>query len=227
MQTICISLGGSIVATEEGFNADYIIELSKVLERYKGIKFVITVGGGYISRQYINALRARGVREYSLDELGIAFTHANAIAIKSLFKGEDIYQNIVSNIDELKDANLHNRIVFTCGYMPGITTDAVSAISCEAIGGKMLINISKEPYIYDRNPSEHGAKKLARISHSRLVELAEKYDTREAKANFIFDIVASKIAKRSNIRLEFVGEDIHELEKAIAMKPHKGSTVAD
>ncbi|MGC8710086.1 MAG: UMP kinase [Candidatus Micrarchaeia archaeon] len=227
MQTVCISLGGSVIAKEEGLNYKYIMELRRVIERHKQIRFVIVVGGGYTNRQYIKTLRSLGVSEYELDELGIAFTRVNATAVKSIFSGDDIYTGIASSVDEVKNANSKYRIVFACGFMPGMTTDAVSAISCEAVKGSMLINVSRDAYVYDRDPNGKGSKRLLRISHERMCELASKYDTREAKAPFVFDIVASKIATRSNIRVEFVDDNILDLGRAIDLKRHKGSSVID
>ncbi|MGC8652218.1 MAG: hypothetical protein ACP5UH_03135 [Candidatus Micrarchaeia archaeon] len=43
--------------------------------------------------------------------------------------------------------------------------------------------------------------------------------------NFIFDSIASKLAKRSGIALKLVDENLAELEKAIEGKSHKGTTI--
>jgi len=226
MQTICISLGGSVISNEKGFNVVYMCNMSKLLNTFMGLRFAIVTGGGYIGRRYIEALRSEGASEFQLDEIGIAFTKANAIAAKSFFK--DAYPNVASSISELKEAYASgSKILFASGFIPGFTTDAVAIISCEAIGCKRLINISNESGLYNMDPKKKGAIRLKKISHDELIKLAEKFDAREAKVNFVFDVVASKLAKRSNIRIDFIGSDIKELELALLGKVHNGTVVEE
>jgi len=188
------------------------------------MRFIIVTGGGYTNRKYIEALRKEGISEYVLDEIGIAFTKANAIAVKSFFK--EAYPNVVSNPTELKEAYASgSKVIFVSGFMPGFTTDAVAIISCEALECKKLVNISKEGGVYNIDPSKKGAVKLKKISHEELIRLAEQFDTRQAKVNFVFDLVASKLAKRSKIRIDFIGSEIKELERALLGKEHNGTVV--
>ena len=223
MQTLCISLGGSVVSNKDGLNVDYLRKMSALLKKHKDKKFIIVTGGGYTNRKYIELLRKSGAGEFLLDEVGIAFTKVNATAAKAFF--EDAYPNVVSSLDELKKAHMSNRIVFCSGLLPGITTDAVSILMCEAVGCSKMINVSGISGLYNMDPSKRGAKKLGKISHDELVKLTEKFDTREAKVPFVFDLVASKLAKRSNIRIDFIGSDLKELEYAISGKRHNGSVV--
>ncbi|MGC8681824.1 MAG: UMP kinase [Candidatus Acidifodinimicrobium sp.] len=227
MQTICVSLGGSVVSNEKGLNIQYLKEFRELLKKHKEMQFAIIVGGGFVNRKYIEALREEGVSEFALDEIGIAFTRVNALAAKSIFKGLDgVFPSIAEDIKTLKEAS-KNRIIFCSGFMPGITTDAVSIITCETLGSKKLINVSAQSGIYDKDPKEAGAKKFSKITHQELIELAEKYDSREAKAPFVFDLVASKLAKRSNIRIDFIGTNLNELNSAISNKSHNGTIVED
>ena len=226
MQTICISLGGSVVSNENGLNVKYLHGMAELLSKpvFKNTHFIIVTGGGYTNRRYIEALRKEGVSEYVLDEIGIAFTKANAIAAKSFFK--EAYPNVVSSPFELKEAYASgSKVIFASGFIPGFTTDAVAIISCEALGCKRLINISKEGGLYNIDPSKKGAAKLKKISHDELIRLAEQFDTRQAKVNFVFDLVASKLAKRSRIRIDFIGSEIKELELALLGKAHSGTVV--
>ncbi|MGC8662262.1 MAG: UMP kinase [Candidatus Micrarchaeia archaeon] len=221
MQTLCISLGGSVISNKEGFNVAYLHKMSILLNKYNDKKFIIVTGGGYTNRKYIELLRKSGASEFVLDEVGIIFTKLNAIAAKVFFN--DAYPNIVSSLDELKKIYVNNRVIFVSGLMPGITTDAVAVLACEAVGCSKIINVSEISGVYDRNPNQKGAKKLIKITHDKLIELAGKLDTREAKVPFIFDLVACKLAKRSNIRVDFIGSNLEELELAILGKKHNGS----
>ena len=70
-----------------------------------------------------------------------------------------------------------------------------------------------------------GAKKFEHMTHSELLELAYKYDTREAKSRFIFDFFACKVANRAKMRILFVDDSIKDLELAIQGKFHNGTIV--
>ena len=64
------------------------------------------------------------------------------------------------------------------------------------------------------------------MSHQQLVDLAQKYDKRGPRENFIIDLLASKILARSNIEAHFVkGTKMKEIENAILGKKHNGTVV--
>ncbi|MDE1851084.1 MAG: UMP kinase [Candidatus Micrarchaeota archaeon] len=226
MEIICISLGGSIISTEEGINIDFVKKFSRILKNnIKRYKFIIVVGGGYANRLYINSTRSIINNNALLDEVGIAFTRINALMMKDLFKDFRTYPNVVTDLEELKAAINENEIVLMGGLIQGITTDASTVLACEVTGCKKLVNVSSVGYIYDKNPSEKGAKRLDRLNYQQLLELAFKYDSREAKAPFVFDLVGCKLARRSRIEIRFVSNDMEEIEKAIQGRPYKGSIV--
>ena len=56
MRTIAISLGGSIIHPESGFNVNYVKPFCGIIRRERGIKFVISVGGGHAARTAIGAV---------------------------------------------------------------------------------------------------------------------------------------------------------------------------
>ena len=54
------------------------------------------------------------------------------------------------------------------------------------------------------------------MTHEELIALAVKSDERRAGTNFVFDLIACKLAARSKIELRFVdGWDLVELKKAL------------
>ncbi len=215
-----------MVSRKNGVNVSYIRRLAKLLKKYAGrYKFIITVGGGYASRLYISSSRQIITNEAVLDEIAIAITRINALIVKDLFSDMDVYPNVVTDLGELRAANKANSVVFMGGLLPGISTDAVSTLSCEVTGSKVLINISEDAYIYDRPPSDKSAKKLDMVSHNRMIEVAAIRDSRSAGSNFVFDLVAAKLAKRGGIEVRFVNDDMDQLALAITGKKHKGTTV--
>ncbi|MDE1860904.1 MAG: UMP kinase [Candidatus Micrarchaeota archaeon] len=227
METICISLGGSIISRRNGVNVSYIRKLLRVLKNNsRRYKFIITVGGGYASSLYVKTTRSIISNNSVLDQIGIAFTRINALIVKDLLTDIDLYPNVVTSLEELKMAASENEVVVMGGLLPGISTDAVAVLSCEVTNAKKLINVSKEAFVYDRPPSEPGAKRIPEMTHDQLINLAYKYDTRVAKSPFIFDLVASKLAKRGRISVYFINDDVNQLNLAIMGKKHNGTTVS-
>lgn len=215
-----------MVSRKTGVNVSYIRRLAKVLKKHEGRhRFIITVGGGYASRLYVNSSRQILTNEAVLDEIAIAITRINALIVKDLFSDMDVYPNVVTDLSELRMAHKSNSIVFLGGLLPGISTDAVSTLTCEVAGSKVLINISEDAYIYDRPPSDKGAKKLETVSHDRMIEVAAIRDSRVAGSNFVFDLVAAKLAKRGNIEVRFVNDNMEQLELALSGKKYKGTVV--
>ncbi len=226
MNTICISLGGSIISRKSGVNVSYVKRLSGLLRKFSNkYRFIITVGGGYASRLYISSSRQILKNEAVLDEIAIAITRINALIVKDLISDLDVYPNVVTELGELRMAAKSNSIVVMGGLLPGISTDAVAALACEVAGSKTLINVSTEAYIYDRPPMEKGAKKLDSVTHDKMINIASIRDTRIAGSNFVFDLVAAKLAKRGSIEVRFVNDDINQLELAISGKKHNGTVV--
>ena len=226
METICISLGGSIISRRSGVNVGYIRKLLKLLKtNSKKYKFIITVGGGYANSLYVKTTKSIISNNSVLDQIGIAFTRINALIVKDLLAEMDIYQNVVTTLEELKMAVGTNDVVVMGGLLPGISTDAVSVLSCEVTNCKILINVSRDAYLYDKPPWEPGAKPLKELTHDQLIELAYKFDSRVAKSPFIFDLVGAKLAKRGNIEVRFVNDDIEQLRAALEGKKHSGTTV--
>lgn len=228
METICISLGGNIISRRNGISVSFVKKLHSLLKDYQNrYKFVITVGGGYTTRLYINSSREIIKNKEILDEIAIAITRINAMIVKDMLTGLDVYPNIATSLEELRMANKSSNVVVLGGLLPGMSTDAVCALACEVTSGKFLINVSKEGYIYDRNPAEKNAKRMERLNHNELISIASRFDTREPGSNFLFDLVACKIAKRSNTEVRFVNDDVNQLRLAILNKRHNGTTVVN
>lgn len=228
MGTICVSLGGSIISKKEGISTSYVSDLSKILSRYSSRhKFIIVVGGGYTCREYITASKNIVNSNYLLDNVGIFATRLNAVFVKNAFLeiGLNVYPTLLENVEDLDLAIRTNDIVVSGGLLEGVTTDGICAIAAEIVKSKILVNISTSGHIYDRHPSAKGAKRLKKISYEKLIKIATMGDDRKPGTNFVFDIAACKIAKRSKIKLHFIGENLNDLENILVGKEHDGTVV--
>ena len=218
---VVVSLGGSVINPGKP-NVGKIIELSTLLDSFKG-KLVITTGGGYYARIYADAVREISKNEFFADEIGILETRQNAMLLISALKTACPY--VPNNFREVISLLNTYKIIVMGGALPGITTDAVAVMLAEVCKAKRLVNISNVNGIYNKPPEEEGAKMISTMSLEDLLTLAYEYDKRKAGTHFIFDILACKLALRANLELHFVSSDIKEIEKALYGKKHKGSVV--
>ena len=153
----------------------------------------------------MDSVRHNKVTDEFLDTIGVQFTRLNAFAVRELAaQSLDVYPTVVKTVKQVKSAIKKHKVVFMGGLdTTGITTDTVTALACESINSKTLINLSSEAYVYDRPPKEPGAKRLKSLSYDQLISLANKFGRQRPGVNFIFDITASKIVKRAKIEVRF------------------------
>ncbi|MGC8628834.1 MAG: hypothetical protein ACP5T4_01330 [Candidatus Micrarchaeia archaeon] len=207
-------------------NAAFISEFAKLVKETRE-KLAVVTGGGAIAKAYVNSLKPEVANEFWLDTIGMKATEMNALALVGIMKANGVDAAFSGSIAHVEDAlRLHN-VAVTAGQIPGITTDTVAVLACEALGVNTLVNVSSVGYVYDRPPESKEAKRLRKISHGELLELASKYDTREAKSAFVFDMLACKLAKRSNIEIRFVDSSIKNIRNALTDRKFEGTLVKD
>ncbi len=223
-----ISLGGSMLFdSSEKLKVAYLKELKKMLLRLREeFKLAIVVGGGAVARQYANAVRELTESEFQSDKIGIQATKMNAMLIISTL-GDDAYPKVVKDLDQALEAMKQDKIAVGAGLIEGLTTDACTMLLAEKMHCKLVVNASNVDYVYDSDPKKNpNAKRLSQLTHSNLSKMAAEFDTRKAGSHFIFDLIACKLAERSNIELRFVnGSNLQEVEKAITGKEFNGTTV--
>ncbi len=189
---------------------------------------VVVVGGGKRASEYAQKARAATHSEFFADREAIKATRENAaLLVKEI--GKRAYPRVVMEPDEAAEALEKNLVPVSGGFLEGITTDACSVIVAERVGASSVVNVSHAAGVYDKDPREHeDAKKFRTMTHNELSELAYRHDHRLARTNFVFDLVACKLAQRSNITVHFVsGTDLSQVEAAIFGKPHGGTVVKD
>lgn len=223
MQTIVISLGGSLVNPGRP-NFKFLKAFSKLLLE-SDFRFGIVVGGGAPARKAAEKIRKKGGSEFEADEVAIFWTRKNALTVAKVL-GKKANQKIPEDFSEAKKFFKSVRFLVMGGTIPGITTDSDAVLLAESLNSKKVINISKIDGIYSKNPTLNpDAKKFKRLSYKKLISLSSKSDKRLAGTNFVFDSLACKLAARSKIELHFVGGDLNQIKNAIEGKPHSGTVV--
>ena len=179
---------------------------------------------GWTARQKANAVRTRGGSEFEADEEAIKETWKNAKLLVGALRAEKrkkikVYPKVAKDFTEAGKAAQKYAVVVMGGTIPGITTDTDSVLLAEKLGAKRLVNISNVDAIYDSNPKTNpNAMKFDGMTYDELIALANGSDKRTAGTNFVFDMLACKLAARSKIELFFVGGQGTEGLKEIKMR---------
>ncbi len=222
--SVVISLGGSMVNGTGTPDAQFLKKLKSLLKGKE--KLGIVVGGGKLAREYVQAASNFSKNQFWLDTLAVKATRLNAALVAQVL-GEDACPSVFDDFEKAAEASKKHRIVVMGGTIPGITTDTDAVLFAEAIRADRLINISVVDGIYDSDPKTNlKAKKFNRLTHEELLALANKSDKRTAGTNFVFDLVACKLAARGKLELHFIGgKNIGDLSNAMEGHPHKGTIV--
>ena len=222
MENIVISLGGSVVLSEEA-DVKFFKELMRLLKKLsQNYKIFIIVGGGKTARTYIKTGRTIGFNEETLDQIGIDVTRVNAKFLSSIVETSN--KIIPVTTDEAKE--MKEDIVIMGGTTPGHSTDMVGAELAEKTKASKYIIATNVDGVYDKDPNKHpDAKKLDEISIKKLIkEYGTDWDS--AGKNTVIDGPALEIIDRANI-LTFVlnGKKLDELKKAIINKEFNGTKI--
>jgi uridylate kinase len=226
METVVLSLGGSVLVRDEG-DTSYVRRIAKILIGMSAkYKLYVVTGGGKIARYYIKAGRELGADESFLDEMGIEVTRLNArLLITAL--GDHACHSPPKNYDEAVHAGKTCSIVVMGGVSPGITTDGVSALLAERVKARRLVNATSVDGAYTADPkSDPGAQRIPQMTHKELIALVSTSSV-GAGPNHVFDAAGAKVLERSKISLAIVdGNDLANLRDALEGKKFKGTTVA-
>jgi uridylate kinase len=221
-EKVTISIGGSMVNPGKP-DTRFVKAIAEIIDAAK-CKCAITVGGGAYARTYVSALKALGANEFQADKAAILETRQNAMLVLAALR--DVYPNVPDNIELASAAMGKHKCVVMGGLCPGLTTDSTAVLLAEAIGSRRVVNITNVDGVYDREPSQLGAKKFGKMKIADFLELAMRSDMRKAGTHFVFDSVAAKLAMRSGIRIDVVsGKRLGDVKKAIEGKPHSGTVI--
>ncbi|MDD5503153.1 MAG: UMP kinase [Candidatus Thermoplasmatota archaeon] len=225
METVVVSIGGSILAPE-AIDPEFVMKIAKMLKSAsKKFKVYAVVGGGKTARKYIDAGRAIGADEFTLDDMGIAATRMNArLLIAAL--GESANPVPPEDVNDAAVLGKKYEIVVMGGTVPGHTTDAVAASLAEKVGAKRFINATSIDGVYTADPKkDKNAKKIETLTHKELMEIVSK-NGMGAGVNSVIDPVAALILFRSKLETLVVnGYELKELESAVMGKKFKGSII--
>jgi len=220
---VVVKISGSLVYPPR---PDYLSRLTGVLLSLRDhARLAVVVGGGGISREYINAGARLGLNKGMQDLLGIHASRLNArILAYALqpFASPRIPEALEEAIT-LFDMGL---IPVLGGLQPGQSTNAVALSLAEAVNADIVINLLRGINgVYDRPPNEEGARLLGRITLCTLENIIRHYHQEPGRYELL-DHTALQIAKRSKTPILFTnGEDPEILAKIILEGEQPGTLV--
>jgi uridylate kinase len=222
MNTVVVSVGGSIVISDEP-NIQYLQNLASVLKRVSNTcQLYVIVGGGKIARRYITLGRDLGFDEDHLDQLGIDVTRVNARVIAYLLGTSNT--EIPHTTDEAM--KVKKPIVIMGGTDPKHSTDTVGAELAEKTRAVRFVNATNVDGIYDKDPNKYSdAIQLKEVSIDTLIT---QYGTSWGTAgkNIFMDEPALAIIKRSKIPTFVVnGKRLEQLEKSLLGQSFDGTRI--
>lgn len=241
MNNIVISLGGSIVAPQEGPSGIFLMQFRNILLSWlhgDDRRAIIVVGGGAAARNWQKAYREflsnfsemngdRGLSDSSssneaLDRIGIAATRLNAQLVKEVF-ADCCIDPIITDPSSALEAN--GRILVAAGWKPGFSTDYDAVLLAERFSAKKVINLSNISQIYDSDPRINpAAKPLSRITFDSLIKMTGAQWN--PGANVPFDPVAAARAREVGLRIIFAsGTNLPNLSDILYEKTFVGTII--
>jgi uridylate kinase len=229
METIVISLGGSLIVPEE-IDVEFLKSFKALILKHvaNGKRFVIDTGGGKTCRKYQNA--AKEIVQASnedLDWIGLTVNNVNAQLVRVIF-GKDACKKVFYDLkeEELRDRILEYPIVIGGALEPGHSSDMDAVLAAKTVGAKKIINLSNTDYAYDKDPKKYpDAKKLENVSWAEYRTLIPKEWT--SGLNTPFDPNASALAEKEGMTVMTMnGRLIDNLDKCLNGEKFIGTVIS-
>ena len=224
METVIISLGGSLIVPDE-IDIAFLKEFKKIILKHtnKEKRFVIITGGGKTCRKYQAAANSiTKLTDEDMDWLGIHVTRLNAHLMRSIFHKE-AHPRIIKNPTE--KMNFRENILIAAGWKPGCSTDFDAILLAKNLDVKKLVNLSNIDYAYDKDPNKFkDAKPIFNTTWKEFRKiLPKKWDP---GLNSPFDPIASKEAEKLGMEVAILnGKNLENFDKYLSGKEFSGTRI--
>lgn len=163
---IVLRIGGSVLGSPPNPTVvnGYAEVVSKLVSL--GHTLAVVVGGGDVSRSYIESAKRLGLSNYHQDLIAIHVSRINAGLVSMKLGG---VSSVPTTVNGMVSRLASARIAVMGGLKPGLTTDAVAALVAEVWKPDLFIKASNQRGIYTADPKLHRkAKLLTSISYPEL-----------------------------------------------------------
>jgi uridylate kinase len=223
METVAISLGGSLIVPGE-IDIEFLKKFKElILSLNKKKRFIIICGGGKTARNYQKAAKSvTKVTNDDLDWLGIHATRLNGHLMRTIFRDFSNSKMITNPLDEIE---FNESILIAAGYKPGCSTDYDAVLLAKKFNVKTLINLSNTDYVYDKDPNKFkDAKIIKKINWKDYRKISgDKWDP---GLNVPFDPVAAKEGEKIGLKVVIMnGKNIKNLDNFLNGKKFDGTII--
>ena len=226
---IVIKVGGSVICPDGKPDVPFLKGFAAAVRKLKkeGHEVHIVGGGGMLCKSYVAAAKEFGLEDTALDVIGMKAGRFNALAVIAALN-DIAYPVPPENFDDIGKALSSGKVIVLGGLLPGQTHDAVAVQLAGYVKADILIKGTNVEGIYEKDPKKHkDAKRLEKISHERLFEIAS-HDIFVAGTSSIIDPQAALLLRRSNIKTLVVNiHDTKNLMDAIHGKGFVGTEIID
>lgn len=223
-EVFVISAGGSLFFDEKPLSSK-IAKFCETINRLhsEGFRFVVVVGGGKVTRNYVAALKSFGANNFLQDQLGIMLTRANAMVFVQAL--DNSFKEVLTHPKEAFEVLEKGKIPVFGGVFPFFTTDAVAALICEVVGGT-FVNLTDVDGVYSSDPQKNPAAKFFdTISYEKLISLVKLAGSKPGQ-NMVLDLASCMILKRSNIKgVVLNGENLENFEAMVRGQEFRGTVI--
>ncbi|PSO47043.1 MAG: hypothetical protein BRC24_00285 [Parcubacteria group bacterium SW_4_46_8] len=204
---VAISLGGSVVHPQDGLDTDFLSAFRDCIRTYTqdGYRFVITVGGGALSRRLQEvAQNLASPNTDALDMLGITGVSVHSTLLHTIFEG--VAYPEICLADAVENAYLQQSPVVIVGAKEtGKSTDH------NAVG-----------YIYDADPDMlSDAQPIDTLSLDDYIEMIP--DSFSPGLHLPVGPPAARLAKESDIEIAVVAGEIQRIQNVLSARSFDGT----
>lgn len=224
---ILLKIGGSLLIPDGTINTPYVKSLCQYItqEARSGQSFFLQIGGGSLSRTYIDAasyITDNSLDQNQLDWLALRPTHLNAYLFLSVFQ-ELAHPTIITDYAKIEHPKAP--IVIAAGWKPGHSTDYNAVILARDYHINQIIKLSNTDYVYDSDPAKNSdAKPYKQLTWAKYRSLiGDKWTPGQ---HVPFDPIASKLADDQGVELLYLkGSDISNLKNAVDRIKYVGTII--
>lgn len=222
METVVLSVGGSLLSPEGGVDHTFIRALVRLVRKHKKLRFVFVCGGGAPARMYQHAAKKITKTSASdLDWIGIAATRLNAEVLRVGF-GALAHSSVVT--DPSKPLRSTKRVVVAAGWKPGFSSDFVAVTLAKKLRGQTVINLTNVDYVYDKDPKHADAQFYRQLTWAQFRLLVG--NTWKPGANVPFDPIASRLAQQVKLLVVIAnGKKLKNLDALLSKKSFVGTII--
>ncbi|MBN1373747.1 hypothetical protein JW962_00180 [Candidatus Dojkabacteria bacterium] len=238
-KVIVLKLGGSVIspASDRAINHRFIRELKKeiLLPMINiGYKFAITVGGGYLARQYGNELLDLGADDIHRHRVGIVATLMNATVVQA-FLSDICSEHIVALDDYLQLFKFVNKkysfeekpIFLACGgHRHESSTDMNAVMLAMRLSASRIVSIKNVDGVYNKNPTKYkDAERISHLTWDSYSKIIDGVTQHKPGASWPIDPIAAKTAHENGLSFIVLGPDIRNLKNMFMQESFVGTVV--